>query len=468
MILLPSRVARQWATLVRRAGVRSTTARVPPLVQLLADDQGTRLRLVEPHCLLEYHDPTPVPHADSCYLPLDWLTRCGNASDEQVQIGILREDRLTATWQRRGVPQTLEQPAPTPPTWNWPTLPAADQAVVNPPRLWAALRTAVATLERDSSRLALDCLRLAGPTGELAATDGRQIFVETGFEFPWNDTQVVCGHAALGSRELDDLPVAVTQHADWIVLGLGPWRFGLKLERERRFPQIEQCLPPLASARCQIELAADDARFLADRLEELPGHDEPGQPVTLELNRAFVVRARSREASRPVELRLTNSCVQGEAVRLVTDRQYLRRMLDLELRHLACFGPDQPLVATGHQRQYVWALLASTGAVAPTTESHVIASPPGTPDRPPRTRSRTLAAVPPELPTPQPTRSTTSPDRTIPLRAIVTQASDLRNQLRQLTRDASQLVRQLRTAGRSPRRSAPSPAALPRPTRAAS
>ena len=45
----------------------------------------------------------------------------------------------------------------------------------------------MASTDPDSGRYALQCVQLCGAKNRMAATDGRHLIVQTGFDFPWDE-----------------------------------------------------------------------------------------------------------------------------------------------------------------------------------------------------------------------------------------------------------------------------------------
>src|SRR5262249_59539160 len=104
--------------------------------------------------------------------------------------------------------------------------------------------------------------------------------------------------------------------AESITLQAGPWSLFLRAEAARGYPDVNAVIPSPEKARTRLVLDPEDARTLVRALPGLPGRDEPGLPVTLELgHRGGVVRARDQQG--PVgEVALGRSRVIGEEQRL--------------------------------------------------------------------------------------------------------------------------------------------------------
>jgi hypothetical protein len=107
-------------------------------------------------------------------------------------------------------------------------------------------------------------------------------------------------------------------------------------------------------------LGPGEAKALARALPKLPGADEELAPVTVDLGRPVAVRARAGGQGRPGELLLPASAVEGQAVKFVTDRQYLARALKLGFDSFQVPGPGRPVACRDGRRTYVWMTLDQT------------------------------------------------------------------------------------------------------------
>jgi hypothetical protein len=92
-----------------------------------------------------------------------------------------------------------------------------------PPGLLDSLAEATATGADEGTRYALNCLQLRGDTGEVAATDGRQLLVARGVPFPWTGDVLVRRSPVFASRDLPrDQPVAIGKTDTHVVFRVGP------------------------------------------------------------------------------------------------------------------------------------------------------------------------------------------------------------------------------------------------------
>ena len=222
-------------------------------------------------------------------------------------------------------------------------------------------------------------MQLSG-AGEIAATDGHQLLVQTGFTFPWKDDLLIPRAKFLGSSELpSDQPVSVGRSGNYVVLGVGPWAFYLAVNTEGRFPKVMQCVPDPAMAKSRLRLSADDSRFLAEALPKLPGGEMENSPATLDLNGRVALRSMGAEEKLPTEIVLSNSCCLGKRVRININRHFLARALRFRLDELYIYSKSAALMGRDAQCIYVWMPLDCESAIKPNKKANRIESPKGTP-----------------------------------------------------------------------------------------
>jgi hypothetical protein len=99
----------------------------------------------------------------------------------------------------------------------------------------------------------------------------------------------------------------------------------LAIEKDRRFPDIEGCVPAPTATKSRLRLSEADARFLERSLSRLSCSLDANGTVTIDLNGSVAVRARSAECAAPTELVLTGSSRSGDQICVATDRRFLER-----------------------------------------------------------------------------------------------------------------------------------------------
>jgi hypothetical protein len=236
-----------------------------------------------------------------------------------------------------------------------------------PPHFLSALAEASRTASHDAGgRYSLTRLQLRGGDGEIAASDGRQLLLQTGFTFPWEKEALVPALAAFGSPELREAtPLEVGKTERHVALRAGPWELLLEAEPEGRYPDVHAAVPRARAASVRLRLAPEDAELLTRSLPGLPGGEEPLRPVTLELGPTPLVRARSESGGPVAELRLGRSAAQGKRLRLCLDRRYLLRALELGFAELEIHGAAGPVVCRGGGRVYLWMAMDPRNALDP-------------------------------------------------------------------------------------------------------
>jgi hypothetical protein len=224
---------------------------------------------------------------------------------------------------------------------------------------------------------------LRGQRGQIVATDGRQVLIQGGSQFPWEEDLLVPALAVLGCREFaPQEPIRVGKTDQWVALELGNWTLWLGINREGRFPKIDDIVAQVEHGASRLSLPPGDVEFLAAALPKLPNSADNYSPVTLDLNGQAVVRAKPEGQARTTELVLSNSQVSGDPVRIDTNRKFLARALKMGFTEIRVTSPTAPALGDDGRRQYIWALLDPTGALGPTDDAVRIESPPAGADGP--------------------------------------------------------------------------------------
>jgi hypothetical protein len=332
---------------------------------------GLCLRIYSPDAAVALRLPGDGQGERIC-MPFELCDDCQAKNDQPVTL-TLEYGKVVAQWQDGNAPQLVQYDQPESPE-GFSAMPT--QTAQNPPELLRALRDASAGTDPAPTRYALSCVQLDGDHGRLAASDGHQIFMQTGFDFPWE------GALLLPARKLFDCPhlprdeqIAFGRTEDWLTMLVGPWTFHFRLNVDGRFPRVEECIPRDSSATTKLEIAEGDAEFLLANVKRLPVANDWNRPVTLDLNGEVVVRARGDGAQPVTELALVNSTRSGDVIRINTNRDLLARALALGFRQVRFIAPDQPAFCRDENRAYVWAPLGVDGAIPAAKKTNRIESP---------------------------------------------------------------------------------------------
>ena len=365
MITLTRRKARCLRGVLRRSALG--IARRGPIAPLVLEADGAKLcaRYRYGGVAVEHVAPCPRTDSGTVALPLEALADFEGRDESPVVIESIGPGKARARWSDKDVPALAHEyevpemgplaefPAP-PDLWDEST-----------PALLDALAEASATAGEASPRYALDCIQLRGGRGEVAATDGRQLLVQGGFNFPWAGDLLVGRCPAFARPELprdDGFDVGLA--GEFVAFRAGPWTIWLATRSGVRFPDVDRAMPAVGPGATRLRLHPADAAFLADALDRLPGADDEDAPATLDLNGRVAVRARGG-AGRATELVLARSSYSGPPARAAMNREYLGRAARLGFIEIGLSGPDAALCARDGRRTYAWQPLGEAAIVGP-------------------------------------------------------------------------------------------------------
>jgi hypothetical protein len=465
-------ITRQLARLLRSV-IKRTFGRQISMISVRTGDDGLFVKVQNRNQALRYHDPHPQD-TESLLMPMQFLDDVQGAKAEPVFLNTRRTGVVGASWQENGAFRDLEYdaPEPVPDAPAFPNLPPGP--VANPPELLCALRDAYETTDMESKRYALGCVQLR-QDGALTATDGRQMFKQTGFQFGFDQAVLIQPSRFFTCKKLPSEPVHISHIQDdkgvaKVGFQIGPWTYWIDTEREGRFPDVYSIIPSTNHCKSTLQLSLADALFLTDNLHRLPNGDTHRE-VTLDLNGSVVLRAASTSTPRPAEMILRNSTKQGDDIRICTDRQFLARAASMGFSAIHLPDSESPAVAQDATRTYLWMLLSPKDAIKPTEDCLRIESPLdyGRRTELPPISSRTKpvnrisnqpgptgSSPPAAATTPAPTTTNTGPAQRRRRRSgndakaatSLEQAVALREQLRSALINSKELVRSLKTEKR--------------------
>ncbi|QDU09626.1 hypothetical protein [Gimesia aquarii] len=363
-------------------GLGITSRQTGPPVEFLVDQHHLRIRTSNQQVALEYRLPAEGLENQHLVAPFGLLRCCYGPQSDLVQIQ--REGKaIQVEWQEAGIPQLMEYP--TAACVEFPALP--DHFELNESRLMVALGDVCETVTTDSARYALDHLQLRGSAGQVISTDGRQLLVQEGFQFPWEEEFQIPANRLLCSREMGrGKSVEVGKTAEWVALRSGPWTIWLRINEKARFPDVMELVNQSPEAIASLQVSDEDAEFICAALKPKPFHQADSGKVTLDLNGDVTVCAREAGQGQQLDYILCRSEQSGEHLRANMSRHYFRRALQLGFRTISLSGSDTPAFCRDEHRIYVWALFAQVDALRPQSDAVRIES---TSVSQPPTRSRT-------------------------------------------------------------------------------
>lgn len=457
MITITRSLARQLRAVFRRAGIGKAYGGYRQQVLFLTAGDTLRIRGLSHNAAIEYqtaHQGDPV----ESLLSLDLLAACEGSRPDPVQLDFTVPDTTTASWTDKHVPIVRDFATSTPDDTLPPFPPLPDMFRTNEPDLWPALYEAAATTDQQPHRFALSCVQLGGTSGKIVATDGQQALVQSGFAFPWTDDLLVPASDVFGSRELpSDQPIEIGKTEDWVTFKSGPWTISLKLEKDARFPDVSRHVGDPAAAASHLRIADGDREFLTDALPRLPCDDNVNCPITLDLNGQVLIRGKAADQSRATELILSNSRLEGDALTVNSNREYLLRALRLGFRDVHFYGREQPVLCDDGRRNFVWALLSPESPIPSSPDLIRIASIQRQADdvcgNPQPKRSKTTVSDPtPQVP-PTGEKTATRAKRSSASKrpSPIEQAITFRDALRTAVVQANELIRSLKQQKREAR-----------------
>jgi len=434
-----------------RALGSSRAAQVP--VQFCAA-AGQLLIAVQDHeVAATYCLPMDAPER-SFAVPLELFKRCEGTKEEPVTLG-LADGQAIARWIDAGIPQVAQFDVLEP--TDLPPLPT--RMVVGGADFLAALQAACETTDPDSVRYALGCVQLRGSDGHIAATDGRQLLIQHCFAFPWEDTVLVPASRVFGCKEVaSGEPVAIGRVDDWVAITAGPWTIQLKVQKDARFPQVDDHVPAAGSATAVVRLDAGDAAFLGDALNRLPCSDSHNQPITLDLNGQVILRSRGSDGTPTTELVLTGSRLEGEPLKVCTNRRFLARAVKLGFQAIELRSQEAPVCCRDAHRTYVWALLGKESILKPDENAVRIESPGPSASKPRPPRQAAVPATQSSEPvTGRPQRPVRQPQHNAPVEPpegadLIATAQRLRQSLKSAASELGTIIAGLKEQQRQSRR----------------
>jgi hypothetical protein len=230
------------------------------------------------------------------------------------------------------------------------------------PGLLRALADAAQTAAPQETARAVHRVLLCGSTGQVIATDGRQLLIQGGFTFPFKDEVLIPGVGVWGSKELPhDEEVLLGLGKESLTVSLGPWTLVLRVEPRGRFPPAESIVPTARGSKTRLRLGADDIALLCKELPRLPVKDEGTPLVRMEVGHDVVIRPHDSSRQTTAELKLSSAEVIGKAVSLMMNRRHLLRALKIGFNEVEIIRPDVPLCCRDSSRVFVWMPFTENG-----------------------------------------------------------------------------------------------------------
>lgn len=441
MIELPRYLARNFRAVLRKAVLLHEPRTTVTGITLQTGADGFTIRARQADIAVEHRingnfaaDQLVVPsNAFADFEGTDGLPVCLERSPKGV----------TARWQERGVPRSQDYEWTVRDKPDWPQIPQKMGTL--PPEFLQALDDAMQTAAREAFRYATHRVQFRGSTGQLIATDGKQLLIQSQFKFPFQEDLVVPRVMAFGSNALpQEKPVLIGRTGKFLTIQVGFWTFHLAIDEQARFPRTEEVIPK-AKPVTVFQVSPAEREILLQVLPKLPGENDENAPVTLALNGHAVVRARADGQARVTELVLDKSHVSGKALRFATCRTYLIRALQLGFGEIAVVTPDTPILCRDESRLYLWMPLGERAALKPTANALCITPPNGQhPSAVPTSRRKPAMSINGSRPPPPRPSAPAPPANGAPPRSSVEEAEALQSLLREALGRSTRLLASLK------------------------
>lgn len=367
MIQISRLLARRLRAVFRKCTSRVNSHRFSPMLHFQASKDGLRIRMHDQDIAAEYHADSDIFSPEELVLPMTALADFESGKPEPVQLNKLDANRVQASWVDRSVPQLMtydgKELKDLPPH---PALPAMTPIV---DRFLQALADAQTVTAAQAVRYATDKIQLK-KAGKVIATDGRQLLVHDGFRFSFKDDFIVPALPVWNCKELasDKSPISIGTSDKHLVIKVGQWTFWLAIDKESRYPHVEDVIPRASTVATRLSIPKEDGKFLIHTLPRLPGNADENSVITVDANGKLAIRAKASDQTKPTEVVLASSKVIGKPERFCINREYLAKALSLGFVDFHIVDGDKPIVCRDVDRQYAWMTLGKTNVILPTED----------------------------------------------------------------------------------------------------
>lgn len=351
MVLIERRVAQMFRAALRRCHGGSPKAcdQVPVLIRNGKDGWTMHARQ-EDFTLIYTH--TGSGGKGVFAFPSGVLAQFEGRSDDPVELSLQMPGKATAVWTEHTSPTriyiSLIEPEKVP---ILPELPKTFAPM--PPEFLQAFHEASLTTAESRTKYVMDCVQLRGKTGQVVASDTRQLLIQGGFRFPFKEDLTVTRTTVFSLPAFQNiLEIGLGRSDSHVVVRLGPWMFALKIE-DGRFPDANTIVPSDRMAGItRFRLNPDDASSLVQVLSRrikpsstrealfaLSLLDQPRFRYEMDGDRGQILLPHSERTGPPVEIG-------------VNIQQFLRAV-ELRFSEFEIRDPDKPIVSREGDRIFM-------------------------------------------------------------------------------------------------------------------
>lgn len=348
MIVIDRRVAQTFRAAIRRCldGSASQADAIPVLAR-----QGRNGAML--HCRhADFAILCHLPGAAGKHVlavPAGSLRLIEGNSTEPVELTGFPSGKVSARWSERGEARTVDLPALEPE--NVPRPPQLPKEFAPLPKTFlTAIHEATSTTAKEPTKYVLHRLLLRGKSGEVVASNSRQLLCWGGFSFPFREDVLIprCGVFGLAPfRGTEDVGIGRTD--DHVAVRVGDWIFAFTIDKEGRFPDCASLLRQGSVLPSRLHLDPADAEHFLNAVESnLRSAAAREKSVILDLRSPPAAYLEQDGTYRKIDL--PQSTVNGKEVRISIPLQQFLRLLQLQFQNFEVCDPDKPLRARDEMR----------------------------------------------------------------------------------------------------------------------
>ena len=269
MITLSRALARRWVSLLGKTLGLSRGALKRQAVRFRVDEQGLTIESATATHALRYRDSTYRGLPQVWEAPLEALQHLARSVASSGEYFLQSEAQVLLRMFEKGIPREegfsapeLVLEAPVSPATSYLLPLIARQALI------AAFETAE---QGHPGRYALNQVQLQGSKAALAATDGRQLLLQSGLHWPFTEDLLLGNYRKLfRCGDFPEGPLEVSRTEQQVLFRVGEWEFFLPIGPSQRYPSVAEVLPSPSEAVATMEISKGDAQYLRGVLSVLP------------------------------------------------------------------------------------------------------------------------------------------------------------------------------------------------------
>ena len=353
---IPRSALRTFRNVIKKAVLANGPRGVGAPVRIVANKDGFALNCSSGEIGVSYRVGAEPQPEEQVAFPAELLARLEGADDGTVEIEIV-DGKGEARWgegeddvektisQRVGfelidvdeVPKVIEVPTPM-----------AEMPIDFIDCLDAASRT----ITQNTNKYAVNRVQLRGKSGEVIATDTRQLLIIGGFEFPFKEDVLIPSLPVFNLKEFARAGKSLLGRTEThVVLQVEGWQFDLKIDKEGRYPEARSIVPRKAPPN-GVHFAEVDVAALLGSISKMP-RDNTDKSITLDWGPDVRARYALPGKLDVSEIALPESNCLGQPLSVAMNPRHLERLLKLGFRELRCVDAEKPLIAKDSTRIYL-------------------------------------------------------------------------------------------------------------------